>query len=333
MSSTAYINVHTLKDGHTDTINALTFSPDGSQLASGSDDRSVVVWSVTKGTLLHRLFFDSCVDCVLWHPLQEDTLVVACEDGSLRQVHGFSLVRSHLQYSINFGVVSTIYALDYHMKTGHLGAAIGTEVHVTKEITPNKYSPVTTLLPHPAEDFDPEDARHHAVTVQFDQSGKHLIVSYLHHGIVSWDIETCQCVWRINPPEGYPALGCCAVSPNDRDIVVHNFRDGLLSYHINAFNQARARRTHQFDRTPKSNVALQVGFLHSGSAVFCGTSTGNVCIWQKRTGEFFQQLPHDGDIVPAVASTRRGDRSYIATGCAFKGGDTYIKIWRARIRE
>lgn len=92
MSSTAYVNVHTLAKEHTETVNALSFSPAGAYLASGSDDKTVIIWNILKGSLLHRLFFDSCVDCVLWHPLVKDTLIVACEDGTIEQVSGFSLV-------------------------------------------------------------------------------------------------------------------------------------------------------------------------------------------------------------------------------------------------
>lgn len=92
MSSTAYVVSHTLTEGHSDTINAVAFSPDGKHLASGGDDRVAIVWDTSGGTLLYRAKFDSQVDCLLWHPVYPDTLIVGCANGSIHQLYDFSLV-------------------------------------------------------------------------------------------------------------------------------------------------------------------------------------------------------------------------------------------------
>jgi WD40 repeat protein len=41
--------------GHTEAVNSLCFSPDGSQVASGSHDGTVVIWETASGRALHRL--------------------------------------------------------------------------------------------------------------------------------------------------------------------------------------------------------------------------------------------------------------------------------------
>ena len=41
--------------GHTDSVNAVALSPDGSRLYSGTGDNTVIVWDVRSGERLHTL--------------------------------------------------------------------------------------------------------------------------------------------------------------------------------------------------------------------------------------------------------------------------------------
>ena len=43
-------------EGHTSEVRSVAVSPDGSTIASGSDDRTVRVWSLADGSLLHTLY-------------------------------------------------------------------------------------------------------------------------------------------------------------------------------------------------------------------------------------------------------------------------------------
>ncbi|KAH9931483.1 WD40-repeat-containing domain protein [Fomitopsis serialis] len=330
MSSTAYVHYHTLTRGHAGTINVLAFSPDSQYLASGSDDRSVIIWNVPSGKSLYRFSFESRVDSLLWHPRWEETLIVACESGSLQQVYGFSMAHYGV-YDINLGVRSHIYCLDFHPSSCLLAAGVGPEVHMTREISRNQYACASMRLPEPAANTDMDDPRYRAVALKFNEAGGQLIVTYLSHGIVCWDISTRQSIWRLVPPTTDYAIGHSAISPDYRQIVVHNFQDGLQQYAIKGKESPHPMLKYLFDTHSDSKLALQVAFLHHGRAVISGTSTGRVCIWETASGDYFQQLPHDGDTIVAVTGCQRGEFSYVATGAASKGAETYIKIWRAKI--
>ncbi|PCH35267.1 hypothetical protein WOLCODRAFT_166164 [Wolfiporia cocos MD-104 SS10] len=48
------------------------------------------------------------------------------------------------------------------------------------------------------------------------------------------------------------------------------------------------------------------------------------------TGEFYQQLAHDNDIVQTVTAYHRGDLSFVATTSTGKGNNICVKIWHAK---
>lgn len=150
-STSAYIEVHTLTKGHSDTINSLAYSKDGTYLASGGDNNLVIIWNAQNAQLLYRLAFESAVDCVIWHPVHPETVIVGLGTGYLFQLHDFSLVRHQLKFAtalhdvlaqrnhqwhdIHLGVQSTVHCMDYDALSQCLAIRMGEEVHITREKT------------------------------------------------------------------------------------------------------------------------------------------------------------------------------------------------------
>jgi WD40 repeat protein len=91
-SMTAYIHIRTLTEGHSDSVRSLAFSRCGRYLASGSDDKCVIIWRLDDGSILYRLLLDSSVTVVFWHPTLRDTVIVGCEDGNLCQLRHLRIV-------------------------------------------------------------------------------------------------------------------------------------------------------------------------------------------------------------------------------------------------
>ncbi|OBZ78096.1 Calcium/calmodulin-dependent protein kinase type 1 [Grifola frondosa] len=235
---------------------------------------------------------------------------------------------------IHIGVRGSIYCLDYDVTTACLAVGIGQEVHITHEQKEHEYSgdmkiPAPPILRHVASDVD---QRLRAVAVHFHKNGTNLIVSYLIHGIVCWSIATRSRLWTIVPPIDTPQIGSSALSPDGRNIIVYNLVDGVHSYVVGSFKKQMPRHQYKFDVIPRSNHALKVAYLHAGRALVCGTTTGNICIWNTASKEYFQLLGHNDDTILAIdASILRGDFSYVVTASAGKGKGTYVKIWRSKI--
>jgi WD40 repeat protein len=82
--------------GHTGAVNRLCFSPDGSLLASGSDDGTVVICESASGRALHRLEHGGGVRSVVFNP-DGSQVASGSYDGSVKlwdPVTGRLLARS-----------------------------------------------------------------------------------------------------------------------------------------------------------------------------------------------------------------------------------------------
>ncbi|KAH9855535.1 WD40-repeat-containing domain protein [Lenzites betulinus] len=293
-STSAYVEHRTLVGGHSDTVNCLAFSPSGTHLASGGDDHAFVIWNALQGRLLYRFMFKSAVDALLWHPIYPDTVIVGCENGTISQVHEFSVTNSE-HYELNLGVRSTIHCLDYDIHTAQLAIGMGEEVHVTKEKTQNRYGG-DVALPSPADPVitGAGEWRLRAIALKFHDRGTALIVSYLGHGISCWDITSGASLWHIPMPSTKPNIGGAAISIDHRYIAVYNLIDGLDLYALGT-KKTKPKMSYKIDKAPRSKHRLQVNFVHGGRAIFSGTTSGKISLWDVRTGEVCQNLEHAGE--------------------------------------
>jgi len=100
------INIVTFKYAfyrrHTGPVLALTWSQDGTMLASGGSDSTAQVWDPTTGAILHSLPHDGAVNGIAWEPGNTGRLASASADRKVRV------------WDINSG--------DYKVYTGHGGA-------------------------------------------------------------------------------------------------------------------------------------------------------------------------------------------------------------------
>ncbi|EIW59758.1 WD40 repeat-like protein [Trametes versicolor FP-101664 SS1] len=331
VATTAYIALHDLKPGHSDTINCLRFSPGGDLLASGGDDCALMLWSVDDGRMLFRVLFKSNVSALVWHPIYPDTLIVGCDDGRVFSVHEFSLANS-VQRDIQLSVRSNVHSMAYDQSSRYLALSLGREVHLTREEQRDEYA-MSIKMPAPAgaPEEDQGERRLRAMSLHFRAKGKELIVSYLFDGVICFDTTSHAVLWKIDPSPQTLNIGSSALSPLGNNLALHNIFTGVNVYYTGAGDDRVLLKRYNHNKTPQSRSRVQVAYAMNGQRLVCGTTTGDVCVWMVESGQIFQELMHDGEISLPCYTISRGNHLYIAAGSARLGQDTYIRLWRASV--
>lgn len=72
--------------GHNDSINATQFSPNGTYLASGSEDGSLLIHPVGEWKPLLRFVDVSPITSLVWHPILGRLLFCGCRSGDVHVI-------------------------------------------------------------------------------------------------------------------------------------------------------------------------------------------------------------------------------------------------------
>jgi WD40 repeat protein len=76
-------------------------------------------------------------------------------------------------------------------------------------------------------------------------------------------------------------------------VLLHNLCYGL---EIISLKSQKRQKVFKHGGRPLHIYPLAVAFLHDDTAVISGTNSGEICIWDIKSGDYFQILSHKGGV-------------------------------------
>ncbi len=291
--------------GHAGPVSTVAFSANGVLIAAGSSDKTVMIWDVANGTLLHTLTDEvEAVNTIAFEPTGR-RLVSGGRDGiiSVRDIETgqrlLPLMRPEMSY--NFGQ-SLPAVLSLVVSADGTRVAAGNADQTVKIWNANSGALVHVLVGH-------GDA---VTAVAYSPDGKTIFSGSTDGTVRTWDADSGQQLRVLGGQSGQQILAVAA-APDGRHIAAAGSGDTVVIWDTLNF-QAHTLST-------QLSAVDALAFAHDGRRLAVGGSDSSIQMWDIESGQMLHPLAgHSGSIRALEFSP---DGHHLASG----SDDRTVGIW------
>ncbi len=297
-------------DGHSDTVNAVAFSPDGHFLASGSDDETINIWDIVGKSKVHILHpVDGKVTSIAFSP---DSLVLV--SGGDRAVKLWDFVNFRESRSLAIGGSSDVHSVAFSPDGRVLAASTESSIKLWDAASGNE---LRTL----------NDERFVLEKLAF-RLGNDVLASASNsarngHRVILWDVKRGRELRLLEPNE--LLVTALAFSP-DGSVLASGSNDGLKLWDGKSGRLLRMLPGHDKSYADPeeggvANYIESVAFSRDGRLLAYGSTDRTIKLHEVSTLKQLRTLKgHTGGISCVAFSP---DGRWLASA----GYDNTVKIW------
>ncbi|MEH2259136.1 nSTAND1 domain-containing NTPase [Nostoc sp.] len=289
------IEVNTL-EGHSSSVISVAYSPNGQQLASASDDKTIKIWDVSSGQLLKTLTGHSSeVNNVAYSPNGQQ-LASASRDKTIKiwDVSSGQLLKTLTGHS------SYVFSVAYSPNGQQLASASRDKTIKIWDISSGQL--LKTLTGHSS----------YVYSIAYSPNGQHLASTSADKTIKIWDVSSGQLLKTLTGHSG--TVRNVAYSPNGQQLASASHDKTIKIWDVSSGQLLKTLTSH-------SSEVISVAYSTNGQQLASASFDKTIKIWDVSSGQLLKTLTGYSDTVFGVAYSPNGQQ------LASASSDNTIKIW------
>ncbi|CAK3818270.1 F-box and wd40 domain [Lecanosticta acicola] len=318
--------------GHTSFVNALAFSPDGTLIASGSDDGTMRLWNISTGEELHKYEIRSECVCAVAFSADGQTVAAATENGTVlrcnvktgRPVHQFisipidssavpAFAADLSTIAMGSGRRLTVWHLDKEPEL-KLDAEINTSIYQPQIcISPNGQLIAIATKRGAVDIFDCADGKSFQLTghttgveqVAFAPNGEMLASASFDQTLRLWDVRSKQELSRLDHDGD---ILCIAFASNGMTLVSASKEKRRSPNELVSIWNLRNGTTFRLqDRQEVTGGLNIISCSYDGNTIASADFDSAIRLWTARSDGQTRNLPGHTSVVRSVTSSTQGN--------------------------